>query len=439
MAQFRTTADIMDLALNNAGEVTNGNSPYETDLLNKLNRVHFTLLAGGTIALGKDTTVEIDEVWPWAKARRPMILELQPKIVTGAVTVTLGSEAGSFSVGPAVSVAGWYLKVGGNEGVYRIASHTAAATAFELDGAWPLTTVTGGTFTLFKLDYDLVPSYLVIDSTNNKLDFKTTSGGSVLTATLTAGSYTPSDLIAHVAAQMTTAAAGPAITGSYSTVTKLFTVTSDGAGTTTVLPMFATGTNQKQSAHVILGFDDTDLTAGLTHTSTYILGGIARLVEPIRAQRGSQTEIFGIDSESFMRNCGPLYVDEGTPDKFTVIKELEDGSLTVRFNAYPSDKMRIEIDHVPVPRDLKDNAGSVPRVPRKHVDVLEDAATFYIMLLKNDDRASTYAQLVQGKLMAMVNQHRGSLLRSGDAFGRTVPRLDLIRKHRRLLNREPYS
>jgi len=60
VAQFRTTADVLDLALANAGEVTNGNSPYETDLLNKLNRVHFTLVAGGTIALGKDSSVQID-------------------------------------------------------------------------------------------------------------------------------------------------------------------------------------------------------------------------------------------------------------------------------------------------------------------------------------------------------------------------------------------
>lgn len=429
----------MDLALANAGEVTNGNSAYETDLLNKLNRVHFTLIAGGTISLGKDISVEIDEVWPWAKAERPMILELQPKITSGTVTVTLGSEVGAFSSGPSVSVAGWYLSIDGKEGLYRIASHTAAATAFELDGAWPLATVSGGSFKVFKLDYDLVPSYLVIDSSNNKLNFKTTAGGAELTATLTAGAYTPSDLASHVGTVMTTAAAGPAITGSYSTITKLVTITSDGAGATTLLPLFATGTNQAQSAHKLLGYDDTDATAGTTQTATYIQGGIARLIEPFRIQGGFKQEITAIDAETFMREYPPLVIEEGLPTRFTVINEKPDGSFRVRFNRYPADKTRIEIDHVAIPRDLKDNAGSVPLVPRKFIDVLEDAATFYIMLLKQDDRANAYAGLVMGKILSMINQHRGSLLRAGEFFGRIVPRADLKgARRRRFFPSEPY-
>lgn len=439
MAQFRTTADIMDLALTNAGEVTNGNSPYETDLLNKLNRVHFSLIAGGTIALGPDATVEIDEVWPWSTSRRPMIIELQPKITTGSITTTLGSEGITFSSGPSVSVAGWYLKIDGKEGTYRIASHTAAATAAELDGAWPLASVSGGSFTLFKLDYDLVPSYLVIDETNNKIDFKKTSAGSLLTATLTAGAYTPSELATHAATQITTAASGPTITGTYSSITRLFSFTTNAAGTTTLLPFFATGTNQKQSTHKLLGFDDEDLSAGTTHTSVYCLGGIARLVEPMRIQGGEKMQIYGLDKESFSRDYAPNEIVEGLPTKFTVIYEGDSGDLKVRFNKYPEEKTRVEIDYVPVPRDLKDNAGSIPLVPRKFIDVLEDAATFYIMLLKHDNRVGEYAGLVKGKLQAMINSHRGQLVRTGDFFGRIIPRRDLlgIRK-RRLFGEEPY-
>lgn len=439
MAQFRTTADLMDLALTNAGEVTNGNSPYEADLLNKLNRVHFSLIAGGTIALGPDSTVEIDEVWPWAISRRPMIIELQPKITTGTISTTLGSEAITFSSGPSVSVAGWYLKIDGQEGVYRVASHTAAATSAELDGAWPLASVSGGSFTLYKIDYDLVPTHIVIDETNNKIDFKTTSGGGVLTATLTAGSYTPSDLISHVATQMTTSAAGPTITGSYSSLTKLFTLTSDGAGSTVLLPLFATGTNQKLSGHKALGFDDEDLSSALTHTSTYALGGVARLIEPFRIQRGTKMEILGLDKESFGRSYSPNNIEEGVPTKFAVIYEGNSGDLKVRFNKYPEEKTRVEIDYVAVPRDLKDNAGSIPIVPRKFMDVIEDAATFYIMLLKHDSRAGEYAGLVKGKLQAMVNQHRGQLVRTGDSFGRIYPRRERMTADRMIFPSEPYD
>lgn len=424
MAQFRTTADIMDLALSNAGEVTNGNSAYEADLLNKLNRVHFTLCAGGTISLGKDQTVQIDETWPWAKARRPLVLELQPKFETGTVTLTLGSEAGTFSSAPSYSVAGWYIRLDGLEGVFRIASHTAASTSFELDAAYTDETTSTATFEVFKLDYELTPDYIVIDSSNTKIDFKKTSGGAELTATLTAGSYTPSALATHVGTQMTTAASGPTITGSYSSLTKKFTFTSDGAGSTTLLPLFATGTNQLISAHATLGFDDVDSSAALSHVSTYIQGGIARLIEPFRIHVGSDGLVYGTDPEAFLRNNPLSSAAEGTPNSFTVIDEKPDGTIKVRMNRYVKEKTRVEVDHVPVPRDLKDSAGSIPLVPRKHIDLIEDAATFFIMLLKNDDRAIAYQNLVFGKLNAMIAQHRGSMLRSGQNFGQIISRPD---------------
>lgn len=440
MAQFRTSADIIDAALRNSGEVTNGNSPYETQALDFINRVHFSLVAGGTIALGKDSTVEIDETWPWAKAKRPLVLELQPKVNTGSVSLTLGSEAGTFSSAPSVSVAGWYLRVPGREGLFRIASHTASATAFEFDGVYP--DETGGTLTfeVFKLDYDLTPEYLVIDSSNNKIDFKKTSAGSELTATLTAGSYTPSALATHVATQMTTAASGPTITGVYSAITKKFTLTSDGAGSTTILPLFASGTNQLQSAHKLLGYDDTDSAASLTQTSAYILGGISRLIEPIKIHDGSDRLIFGIDAESFTRDFPFSCMEEGTADRFCLISEEADGSFKIRLNRYPLEKTRVEVDYVPVPRDLKDSSGSIPLVPRKHVDVLEDAATFYIMLLKNDDRAQVYVQLAQGKLKAMIAQHRGSQVRSGEHFGQIISRRDNFYspRRRRIFPDDPY-
>jgi hypothetical protein len=438
MSQFRTTADIMDLALTNAGEVTNGNSPYETDLLNKLNRVHFSLLAGGTIALGPDATVEIDEVWPWARSRYPINIELLPAITTGTVTLTNGAEAFSFSSAPSVSVAGWYLKIEGIEGLWRIGTHSANSTSAELECHWPKDSQTGVNFSVFKLDYEIIPDHIVIDSGNNKINFKTTSAGSELTSTLTTGVYTPAQLATHIGTQMTATAAGPTITGSYSSLNKLFTLASDGAGTTTIIPLFATGTNQKQSVHKTLGFDDEDLSAGTTQTGVYILGGISRLVGPIRISDGSEKLVQGIDKESFIREYTPDVITEGVPDKFCVFYEKDDGTHFVRFNKYPSESVRAIIDHIPIPRDLKDNAGSIPLVPRKFIDILEDAATFYIMLLKHDSRAAEYAGLVKGKLQAMVNQHRGSLLRTGDSFGRLYPRRDNMLQGRKIFGGDPY-
>jgi uncharacterized membrane protein len=89
------------------------------------------------------------------------------------------------------------------------------------------------------------------------------------------------------------------------------------------------------------------------------------------------------------------------------------------------------VEYVPIPRDLKDDAASIPLVPRKNIDLLINAATFRTLLAKNDDRAMVYANLVQGEIKAMVAQNRGALLRSGTNFGQLIPRLDQVRSTKR--------
>ena len=302
MAQFRTTADLIDSILTRAGETTSGTSSYDSngDVLNYLNRVHFSLLAGGTVSLGKDSTVEIDETWDWARSKRPIIIELQPKYDSASVTLTLSSEAGTLSTAPSYSMAGWYLEVDGNEGLYRIASHTASSTSFELDGAWPNDSVSSGSCRIFQLDYDIIPSYMIVDTANNKVQFQETSG-TTITGTLTSGSYTPSDLATHVGSVMTSAGSST-YTVTYSSVTKYFTIASDRSGGGGVFIFVGTGDQSNFSIHKDLGFDDVNSSDAASVTSTYILGGIARLIEPMKRLRGIDQEIFGTDSESFSRD-----------------------------------------------------------------------------------------------------------------------------------------
>lgn len=435
MAQFRTTADLMDLALTNAGEVTNGNSPYDStgQLLGYLNRVHMAIVSGGTIPLGKDQTVEIDEVWSWSRSRRPLILELQPAVTTGTLTLTQGSEAGTFSSGPAASVAGWYIRITGRDGIFRIASHTAAATAFELDGAYPDTTGSGLSFTCFKLDYELTPDYIVIDKTNDKFQFQK-AASSPLTATLTHGTYTPAQLATHAAAVITTAASGPTVTGAYSAITRKFTLTSDLAGAT-LFQIIGNGTLSEFGTHKVMGYDDETTSSAAAQVSTYVLGGIARLIEPFKINGGS---VFSVDAEKFQRTYPLDKISEGTPDRFCITQETDNGSFAVRFNSYPTTKLRVEIEHVPLPRDLKDNSSSIPLVPRKDSDVLEYAATFFLMFAKSDDRAATYANLLQGKLKAMIAQNRGSQQRAGENFAQIIPRRDMLSRRRGPLFGDPF-
>lgn len=433
MAQFRTTADIINLALTNGGEVINGTSPYLTQLLNYLNRVHYTLVAGGTIPVGNDSSITIDEVWPWSKAHSPMILELEPKYTTGTVSLTIGSEVGTFSAAPTSSLQGWYLRVVGKDEFLRIDQHAANSTNFEINGAYPDATGTGLTYEAYKLDYELVPSFITIDSSNNQIQFQE-AAGVTQTGVLTAGVYAPADLCTEIATQLTAGTGSATYTVTYSTVTRFFTLASDRAGGATFV-LVCTGTQSAFSCHKLLGFDDVDTTNAASITSTYVHGGICRLVEPIKRHKGINNEgsIYGIDAESFQRDYPFSLIEEGQPDRFAVVRELPNGTFTIRINRYPMEKTRIEVEYVPVPRDLQNNSSSIPRVPRKHIDVLEDAASFYLLLSKNDDRAQTYATLMQGILKAMKAQHQGSIMRSAKSFGQIVSRPDMIRQGKRRL------
>ena len=104
MAQFRTTADLLDEVLQKAGEPTNGNSPYESIALTYINKVHQAVVGGGNIF-----SVKVDEAWTWARAKNPVVMELQPAITFGTVSVTANDVNITFSDAPAISVAGWHF------------------------------------------------------------------------------------------------------------------------------------------------------------------------------------------------------------------------------------------------------------------------------------------------------------------------------------------
>ena len=105
MSQFRTTADILDEVLDKSGEVTNGNSPYESNAVTYLNKAHQAIVGGGSIF-----SLKVDEAWTWARSRHPINIELLPAVTAGSVQVTADSLNISFTSAPATSVEGWFIR-----------------------------------------------------------------------------------------------------------------------------------------------------------------------------------------------------------------------------------------------------------------------------------------------------------------------------------------
>lgn len=150
MSFLSSTAQLLDDALRKAGEKTDGTSRFESQALQYMDVFYKTILAGGT-----KYDVDLTEPWSWAKAKYPGVIRLETPYETGTVALTQGSANATFSSAPAESQEGKYLKLSERPEVFRIATHTAGATAFTLDAEYTDSTTSAISFQAIKLDYEL--------------------------------------------------------------------------------------------------------------------------------------------------------------------------------------------------------------------------------------------------------------------------------------------
>ncbi len=362
----------------------------------------------------------------WARSRQPIVLELSAPYTSGAVTFTVNDINITFSVIPTASLEGWHIQATGKSTVYKIVKHNAGEASAVIDSSF-VNDSGSYVYRAFRVDYDIQPVYMYIDSLTDRVDFR--EGGSALTASLTHGSYTPANLVAHVVTKI--AAAGTASwTGAYDTVLQQFSVTSS----VTAAMLGSTGNNSRRSAMSLLGYDQRDYTAATSFTSSYTPNSISRLIEPLK--------IFGASCDKpYIRSTDPIkmqedwpmsLVEQRVPSRFCRISEDGAGAISIRFNAYPKDKTKVVVDWIPVPRDLQDNAASFPRIPRSDIDVLIHGAAAFIAFDKEDTKFDTFMKLVGSGLAAMQKKNRALLMRTGEAFAQITPRADLADNQRRL-------
>lgn len=425
----KTGADLVSSVLRRCGELTDGTSPFLQQAIDYLNQIHNTVLVGGS-----EFDIDVDEPWIWARSPNPLIIELQPPYDTGSVALTQGSASGTFSAAPTISLEGYFLRLDSGPEAYKIVHHTANNTAFKIDAAFTQDSVTAGTYTAYLLDYQLVASYIAVNGDNNSLDFIET-GSTVRTATLTHGSYTPAQLATQVATALNAATVtGNTYSASYDSIKRLFSVTSalNGTGSPVFKPQGA-GTNSYRSGWETLGFDFTNYDSAATQTGTYPLSAVVRLTEPARCYySGGYSygnpfgQIAGVDALTMDKDFPLARVQAGVPTAFCIIKEKNDGTVTVRFNKFPDKKVRVEFEAIHYPKDLQNNTASIPLFPRKFLPILEYGACYYLLKDKNDRKAETYFSLTQMRLKSMITFNRKELLRIGRNFGNVPARPDLM-------------
>jgi hypothetical protein len=286
MSNYRYTTDLIDAALFNSNETTDGTSEFEVKALEYLNRAYRSVILGG------DEFVETQEQDWWWLRKSAYLITTTPE--EGEITVTQLSTAASFTVAPTTSMAGRHLRTIDTD-IYKIATHTAGQTACTLDA--PYTGASGATaYTAFQLDYDLAADFL------KPLD-----------------------------------------------------------------PM-----------------------------------------KCYRAGDGGEYRIFGIDNDVMEKGWPLSQINSGSPSYYTHRDEN-----TIRFNHYASNPMRIDYDYIFLPEDLTAAANEEPVLPLINRKVLADITATFILMDKDDNKASSMSMVAKKGIEAMVKANRSKWARTG--------------------------
>lgn len=172
---------------------------------------------------------------------------------------------------------------------------------------------------------------------------------------------------------------------------------------------------------------------------------IMRLIAPMTIYRGQQGEdfaensgfVYGLDFLAFRKKYPPKYMKAGVPTHFCETKDT-DGVKKVRFNRYPSEVTRVEYEYVQRPNALDDDENSLPNLPLEGRNAIEYAATYKLMLDKEDDRADRYLGLAQASLRALVASKKHEGAHTGGARGQLIPRPEQVTPQRALFKEDAY-
>jgi hypothetical protein len=144
-------------------------------------------------------------------------------------------------------------------------------------------------------------------------------------------------------------------------------------------------------------------------------------------------KIFGIDT-STMQNKFPIsQMNPVFPDHFCELVKRDNGTVRIRFNAYPLEESRIEVDYIPIAPILYDNEASIPAMPEAYREILVYGAAYFLFIDKRDDLADKAAAMARAAIESMKNDFRSGLARTNNRFGRIVPRPSDMRPWRLVL------
>ena len=158
MANYTTSADIIDDVLTRAGEPIDTSSDEYSNVVRWVNRAYQGIWSGGS-----EIDPNIQEAWWWLRKDSQGVLTLNPLINTGTVNVSNNSTSITFSSAPTPSVAGRHFKVDGHADVFVISSHTAGEVGATLESVYTGSDDSAASYRVMQFDYDLASDVLYLN------------------------------------------------------------------------------------------------------------------------------------------------------------------------------------------------------------------------------------------------------------------------------------
>lgn len=157
---------------------------------------------------------------------------------------------------------------------------------------------------------------------------------------------------------------------------------------------------------------------------------LLKIVQPMRVYHDNFTEIQGGDLMSLERDYPLTNIQNGVPEYFAPVYQKACGGMTIRFSHYggttTGEWFRIEYDYLKRPADLTATGSSVPVMPQQYRRVLSDAATYFLFMDKNDNRADAAGLLAKAGLKAMARENRNLMAQFSREHGQIKARPALL-------------
>lgn len=402
----------------------------------------------GVISGGNLFGTEVAESWTWAESKAPLGIMLQP-IHTNTASINLTASVSLFDIpedagSNQLQLQDWYMSIDGYSDMYLVVRHATGSQSLYVD--IPISNVPSGDYSVsfYKTDYKLSYAnstnsnadsiYMVIDSSNYIIPI--TVSNDVYNVYLTRGTYTRTAFETHVSSAVTsyTASSGLSFTVTEAPFMggRKFTISADG-----VFSINFVGQTEFTDPS-LLGLEYEDYTSvDNAISSVYpITPSILRISGPINTHRETPvygqaakdaSKIFMLDKNTFEREFPLSRLARGIPTKFCITQQSPFGDMTLRFNSLVDEKVRVELNYIKMPRNLKDETSDFPLVPPPYTKFLVYGAAYFLLMDKSDSKAQQYFSMAQVQLKAMVNDNRKGLSLSGQNYGRLIPRANIGR------------